>query len=103
MKFPSRKQIEKAMKVLESAPGTRLLPEGASTADVLKFDLCKRFVVYRREKELSQKELAKKLGIDPAQMSKVLHYHIDKFSVDFLLSLLLKIRPKATIRVDEAS
>ena len=103
MKFPSRKQIDKALKILENAPGTRLLSKDASPSDILKFDLCKRFVIFRREKELSQKELVEKLGIDPAQMSKVLHYHIDEFSVDFLLGLLLKIRPKTTIRVDEAS
>jgi predicted XRE-type DNA-binding protein len=103
MKFPSKQQIEKAMKILENAPGSRLLPKNASPGDVLKYDLCKRFIVYRREEELSQKDLAESLGIDPAQMSKILHYHIDEFSVDFLLSLLIKIRPKTTIRVDEAS
>lgn len=103
MKFPTREQIEKAMKILDKAEGSRLLPKDASTTDKFKFELCSRFVVYRREKEISQKDLAAKLGIDPAQMSKVLHYYIDEFSVDYLLGLLLKIRPKTTIRVDEAS
>ncbi len=103
MKFPSRKQIERAEKILENAPGARLLPKDASATDKIKFDLCSRFVVFRREKGLSQKDLAGRLGIDPAQMSKVLHFHIDEFSVDFLLGLLLKIRPKTVIRVDEAS
>ncbi len=103
MKFPSRKQIERAEKILENAPGSRLLAKDASATDKIKFDLCSRFVAYRREKGLSQKDLAGRLGIDPAQMSKVLHYHIDEFSVDFLLGLLLKIRPKTVIRVDEAS
>ena len=103
MKFPSRKQIERALEILEKAPGSRLLPKDATPTDKIKYELCSRFVVYRREKEISQKDLAAKLGIDPAQMSKILHYHIDEFSVDYLLGLLLKIRPKTMIRVDEAS
>lgn len=103
MKFPSRKQIEKAMEILDKSEGSRFLAKDASPTDKIKFELCSRFVVYRREKDISQKELADKLGIDPAQMSKILHYYIDEFSVDYLLGLLLKIRPKTTIRVDEAS
>ena len=103
MKFPSRKQIEKAMTILDKAEGSRFLPKDASATDKIKFELCSRFVVFRREKGISQKELAEKIGVDPAQMSKILHYHIDGFSVDYLLGLLLKIRPKTTIRVDEAS
>lgn len=90
------------MKILEDAPGTKLLSKDASTGDMLKFDLCKRFVVFRREQELSQKALAEKLGLDPAQMSKILHYHIDEFSVDFLLSLIIKIYPKTDIKVNVA-
>lgn len=103
MKFPSREQIEKALKILEKVDGSRLLPKNATPTDKLKFELCSRFVVYRRENEISQKNLAEKLGIDPAQVSKILHYHIDGFSVDYLLGLLLKIRPKTRIIVDEAS
>jgi len=103
MKWPTREQIERAMKILDKAEGSRPLPKDATPTDKIKYELCSRFVVYRRQKEISQKELALKLGVDPAQMSKILHYHIDGFSVDYLIGLLFKIRPKTTIHIDEAS
>ena len=103
MKFPSDKQIKRALEILEKAPASRPLPKNASKNDAIKFELCSNFVVYRREKKLSQKELADRLGIDPAQMSKILHYHIDEFSFEFLLTHLLKIYPKTDIKIDLAS
>ena len=53
MKFPTRKQIERAEAILDKAEGSRLLPKDATTSDKVKFDLCSRFVVYRREKGIS--------------------------------------------------
>ena len=102
MKFPSEKQIKRALEILEKAPGSRALPKDATPNDILKYDLCSRFVVYRRENELSQKELAEMLEIDAAVMSKILHYHIEEFSVDRLIALLIKIYPKASIKIDVA-
>jgi len=90
------------MEILDKAPGSRLLPKGASTTDKIKYDLCSRFVVYRREKGISQKDLAARLGIDPAQMSKLLHYHIDEFSLGHLLDLLLVIYPKTEVKFEVA-
>ena len=103
MKFPSEKQIKRALAVLENAPASKPLPKNASKGDIAKYNLCNRFVVFRREKKLSQKTLAEKLEVDPAQMSKILHYNINEFSFDFLFDLLLKIYPKADIKIDLAS
>lgn len=97
MKFPTEKQIKRALEVLEKAPASKPLPKNASKTDMLKYELCSNFVVYRREKKLSQKDLAERLEIDPAQMSKILHYHIEEFSLDYLFELFLKIDPKADL------
>ena len=81
MKFPSKKQIERALEVLEKAPDSRLLPPNASKNEVLKYEICRRFVIYVREHKLKQKDLAEELEIDSSLVSKILHYNIDEFSV----------------------
>ncbi len=103
MKFPSEKQINRALKILENAPASRPLPSNATKSEALKHELCKQFVIYLQDEEVSQKALARKLRIDPAQMSKILHYHIEFFSVDFLFELVLKIYPKTEIKISKAS
>ena len=103
MKFPSDKEIKRVLALLEDDPGSKLLPKNATKGDILKYELCKKFVIYKNKNKLMQKDLAKKLGTDSALVSKILNYHIEEFTVDRLLALLLKIYPKTTIRVDEAS
>jgi len=103
MKFPTDKEMKRVLALLENEPGSRLLPKNASKTDILKYELCKKFVIYKNKKKILQKDLAKELGVDSSLVSKILNYYIDEFTVDRLLMLVLKIYPKTTIRVDEAS
>ena len=48
---------------------------------------------------MSQRALAKKLAIDQPQMSRILHYRIDKVSTDKLIQLLLIIEPETKIEI----
>ena len=103
MKFPTDKEIKRVLALLENDPGSRVPPKNASKGDLLKYELCKKFVIYKNKKKILQKDLAKQLGVDSALVSKILNYYIEEFTVDRLLALLLKIYPKTTIRVEEAS
>lgn len=98
-KFPSRTEILKVLKKLESAESTRLLPENAPLVDKIKFELCQSFVSYMNETNTEQKELAELLGIDKSVMSKITHYHIDVFTIDRLVRLLSKLEKKISIRI----
>ena len=102
MKFPTDKEIKRVLALLENESGSRLLPKNASKGDVLKYELCKKFVIYKNQNKMMQKDLAEELDIDSALVSKILNYHIEEFTVDRLLSLLVKLYPKTSIKVDVA-
>jgi predicted XRE-type DNA-binding protein len=99
MGFPSRKEIKRVLKELEHIEGSRMLHPDDSLVDRIKFDICARFIIYRRENEITQKELAKILDLDPALMSKILHYRFDDFTIDRLVRLLEILHKDISIKI----
>jgi predicted XRE-type DNA-binding protein len=98
-KWPKKEKLNEVMKNLEVADASRMLPKDASTVDKIKFELCKSFVIYKQENDLNQRELAQKLEIDPALMSKVLHYHIEEFTIDRLVRYLDILHKDVSIKI----
>ena len=94
MKFPSEKELSRIRKKLEKVEGSLLLPLNATPLEILRFNICKQFVIYQREHGLKCKELAKVVGVDESQMSKVLRYRHNRFTTDKLVQMLAKIHPK---------
>ena len=93
MKFPSEKEIEKALKKLSKADPTLVIDyKNSSRSDILKYQLCQEFVKVLKEEGLTQVELAKKLKVDKAIVNKIVHHKIESFSVDRLLDLFSQIR-----------
>ncbi len=101
-KFPSEKEIRKMSKILSKGIASRPLRKDASPADKVKHRICEKFVIYKNSNPITQKEMAKKLGIDEALMSKILHYHFDEFTIDRLLKLLYILFSKVNIKIDVA-
>ena len=99
MAFPSQKEIKRVLAELEHVEGTRMLHPNASLVDKFKFDICACFIVYKRENDISQKELAEKLNLDPALMSKILRYRFDDFTIDRLVRLLEILHKDITIKI----
>ena len=102
MAFPSRKEIREVLKKLRNVEGSYMLPENASDIDQLKFNICAQFIIYRQRHQLSQREMAKLINIDEAVMSKILHYHIWRFTIDMLLTHLYKIKPRSKVTLKVA-
>jgi len=98
-KFPKDEEIKKVLKELENAPGSKMLPENASTIEKIKFELCKSFIIYKQENNLNQKELADILEIDPALMSKILHYNIEEFTIDRPVKFLDVLHKEISIKI----
>ncbi|WP_374001689.1 XRE family transcriptional regulator [Bdellovibrio bacteriovorus] len=48
---------------------------------------------------ITQREMAERLGVTESRVSEILHYHIERFTIDKLLELLAKIRPDVKIQV----
>jgi len=99
MRFPDKKELEKARRKLAKIEPVRILPSDASKVDKLKFSLCKEFVVYLRVHKITQEELANLLEIDPARISEIVRYKIELFTVDRLLLLLEKLNPSLNVTV----
>lgn len=99
MAFPSQKEIKKILAELEHVEGSRMLHPNATLVDRIKFEICASFIAYRREKDLTQKELALKLDLDPALMSKILRYRFDDFTIDRLVRLLEILHKDISIKI----
>ncbi len=99
MGMPSKKVLDEMRKKLEKVEPSRLLPPNASRADRLKYELCKQFVVHLNREKISQKELAEKLGIEPARLNEIVKYRIDLFTVDRLLGYVELLDPDIKVTV----
>lgn len=99
VKFPSDKELKEARKALAKGIATKPLPKGASPVDKAKYKICEYFVIYKNDHRLSQRELAEKIKIDEALMSKILHYSIDEFTTDRLIRYLSVLYPKVHVEI----
>lgn len=97
--WPSEKELKRVLPILEKAEGSRGLDPNASLVDKLKYELCRNFIIYIQENQLTQKELADKLSIDPALMSKILRYRFDDFTIDRLVRYLEILDIQVTFKV----
>jgi predicted XRE-type DNA-binding protein len=102
IKFPSNSELKRMRDKLSKGPASLLLPKNASPADKIKYQICKEFVVFKNANQITQKTLAEKINIDEAIMSKILHYNIEKFTIDRLLKYLVILRPDAELKIEVA-
>jgi ActR/RegA family two-component response regulator len=91
MGFPSREEIERASIKLRNAEGTILPPENPTPIENLRWEICQKFVVYKLDSNITQKDLAAQIGVDEAKVSKILRHRIEEFTTDRLVELFYKI------------
>ena len=99
MGFPKKTEVNKILKKLLKDEGTLALSKNATVLEKFRFDLCQKFLRYKIENDLTQKQLANELEIDEAKVSKILHHRIKEFSTDRLISLYSKLEPNVKLRV----
>ncbi len=99
MTFPSEKELKKIREQLSKVDPSYGLPENPTKAEKLKYELCKKFVVYIRKNKITQIELAKKLNIDPARLNEIVKYKIHLFTVDKLIEYAQLLDPNLEIKV----
>ena len=87
MGFPSEKELKSIRAKLAKVEPSRLLPKNATKADLVKYKLCEKFVIYLCEHKMSQVQLAKKLKTDPSRINEIVKYRIDLYTVDKLMDL----------------
>ncbi len=66
-------------------------PPNASEVDLFKITLCQRIDIYRIERQLKKKEVAKILEIDEARMSEMMNGKIEGYTIERLFGYLKKL------------
>lgn len=99
--FPAGNEVKGMNKLLSNPKkvGNVALPLDATLTQKTKYEICQKIAMYRRKQDLTQKELARILGIDESRTSDILCGKIYRFSLDRLLELFQKIYPKAKIKL----
>ncbi len=72
------------------------LPPNATEGDRIKYSICREFVKYKVETDVSHAEIGKIIGVNKSRVSEILHYYIHLYSVDSLLQYLLAMRGQST-------
>ncbi len=100
-KWPSAAMLSEIREKLSSdtVEGSLVLGADAPLADRIKQNLCSKIVEYRMKNRITQKQLADKLGVDEPEMSRILHYKIERYSIDRLVGYLEVLYPKMSFKL----
>lgn len=99
MSFPNKAELKRVLKKLKNVEGTLHLNEKPSPLEKFRWDLCQKFIKYKKAHGHNQKQLAELLAVDEAKVSKILHHRIDEFSTDRLIALYSKLDPDLKLKV----
>ncbi len=101
VRYPDEDKLKKIIDRLSSdqVMGSTVLSTDASEVDKIKYNLCALIVKYKLEKKINQKDLAEKLGLDEPETSRVLHYKIERYSIERLLGYAKILYPNITLQV----
>ena len=99
--LPDRAEIQAVLKKLakDKTAYSYVLPSNAGPIEKAKYDVCEKILRYKRQKDLTQRQVASLIGIPETRVSEILHYKIWKFSLDRLLEYYQKVNPKMVLRV----
>ncbi len=99
MRYPSKKKLKEMDKKLQKMEGTLMVGPSSSSAERFRWELCQSLVRYMTEKNLSQVDFAKLLGVDQSRVSEIVNHRIDKVSTDKLITYNERINPKVEFKI----
>lgn len=97
--WPREETLKRMDKKLVRAKGSRLLHPQADQLDRIKYALCEAVVRYCIQHEMSQRELAKLLDVSESRVSEMVHYHLEKLTIDRLVKHLSKLNQNIKVQV----
>jgi predicted XRE-type DNA-binding protein len=98
-KFPSEKELKTIRKQMSKVKGSMGLSSDATPLERGKYEVCEQILAYMKKKKMSQRELAKALDAPETRVSEIVHYRIEKFTLDRLVIYLQMIKPMVTFHV----
>jgi predicted XRE-type DNA-binding protein len=104
VQWPNEEELSEIRERLSSdeVEGSTVLSADAPLVDRIKQDLCSKIVQYHLKNKISQKALGEKLGVDEPEMSRILHYKIERYSIDRLVGYLEILYPSIHFEVSAA-
>lgn len=99
MRYPDKKQIAEILNTISEDDFVEILPQDASSVDKVKYQLCKKFVTYLQDQNISQAELARKLNVDRSRVNWIVKYKLEHFTIDRLYELLGKLNLNVELKV----
>lgn len=98
-RWPSEETLKRMDKVLSKAKGSATLPPNASPTMRFKFDLAHQIVSHMNGRDLSQRELAKILGVHESRVSEIVHYRLGRVTADTLMGYVEKLDKNAKFKI----
>jgi predicted XRE-type DNA-binding protein len=98
-KFPNEQELKVIRKKMSKVKGSQGLPPDATPLDRAKYDVCEQILVYMKKKKITQRDLAEVLDTSETRVSEIVHYRINKFTLDRLIGYLQMVKPMLTLRV----
>lgn len=98
-RWPSERELAEIRERLSNVEGSTVLGAEASLTDRIKQNLCSKIVEYHLKHGVTQKELAVKLGVDEPEMSRILHYKLERYTIDRLVGYLEILYPHVNFEV----
>jgi predicted XRE-type DNA-binding protein len=100
--WPSEAVLKVMRKRLSKGIASRPLPENASLVDKIKYSICEEILKYKLKHNFTQRQIAEQIGENESLVSKIVHYHIDEFTIDRLLKYLNVIYPDTKFKLKVA-
>ena len=98
-KFPSHRTLNKMRKKLNKIDASRVCPRDAKAVEKAKFQICEKIIKFMLTHGMTQREMAKMVDIPETRVSEIVHYHIEKFTLDRLISYYELINPTASLKI----
>lgn len=99
MRYPNNNQISEFLNAISEDDFVEVLPLDASNVDKVKYQLCKKFVSYLQDQNISQAELARRLDVDRSRVNWIVKYKTEHFTIDRLYELLSKLGLNIELKV----
>ena len=97
------KEFEKILQEAEDpkniGQGSWALPRNATSLQKAKYELCKQILIYKQDNELSTEEVAQRINLTNSETKDILHYRIDYFTLDRLMTYAERLLAPNEVKV----
>jgi predicted XRE-type DNA-binding protein len=102
----TKKEFEKYLERIEDpnyqGEENHDLPENPTPLQVAKFDICQKILAYKRKNDLTREQIAQTIQLSKAETEEILFCHIEKFTLDRLVSYASKLFNPLEVKVVKA-